>query len=125
MEWKAFVGSLKDRKKDFDIQFFLSNSLTGSELTQEDRDQVFRAAVYFAGKSKRFACPAPHTVTPLLDMDLQGCRVNKTAESPIHLVFKSAKQFGHMCHYFSAMRASLHNVIVHVSINGSEFFPVI
>jgi hypothetical protein len=125
MEWKSFVGSLKDHKKDFDIRFFLSESPAGPELTQEDRDQVYRAAVYFAGKSKGFACPAPHTITPLLDMRCQGYSKNMTAENPIHLIFKSSKQFGHMCHYFSAMRASLHNVIVHVSIDGSRFHPVL
>jgi hypothetical protein len=123
-DWKSLVGSLKDAKDDFDVDFFLSESPAGPELTQEDRDHVYRAAVYFATKSKRVACPAPHTVTPLLDMDYQGPRVNKTAENPIRLVFKSAKHFGHMCYYFSAMRASLHNVIVYVSIDGSGFHPV-
>jgi hypothetical protein len=123
-DWKSFVSALKDNKDDFKVDFFLSESLTGPELTQEDRDHVYRAAVYFATKSKRVNCPAVHAIPPLLDMDCQGYRQNKTAESPIHLIFMSAKHFGNMCFYFSSMRASLHNVIVHVQIDGSGFFPV-
>jgi hypothetical protein len=126
LDWKQFFSSIKVDKDDFRVSFFCSAPPGGPEVSQEVRDHVYRAAVFFSGRSKRDSCPSHAAVTAQLDIRCRGFSENMSAEDPVRMVFLSAKQIFHMCHYLHAVRASLlHNVIVYIAADGSGFHPVL
>ena len=94
--------------------------------TQQQRDHVFRAAVYVVGRPPKSTSPAYATVVQALDADL-SIAGNGTAQLPKVLRFASGKQIGNFLHFIQEHSAVIWNglqpgVRMHCRIEDSQYF---
>ncbi len=122
--WNEFLKSLPTSRDDYLVSYYITNSIDGPAVTQEDRDYIARAMAYFSHRGKRMNCPASETVTAELPMDIQGLTTNRAANNPLDDVFRSAKHIHAMCKYINETRGINNNIIINISVDGSPFYPV-
>jgi hypothetical protein len=116
------IASLGNREKDpkFDVYF-------EECTTQAQRDSVFRAIMYFAGRPPRSNAPAYAAIVSSLHADF-SLATNKSQESPLEVRLASGKQIANLLRFLDSHK----NVIwgegeaairFWCRIEGSQFYP--
>lgn len=116
-----FQRRAKSKKADFSVQYFFSSASAGASIEQPDRDFVAQAMEYYAYKSMR----DPVVADPKLSNDIQGVRNNRDENTPVRVVFKTAKHLNAMYVFLQHSRAEHHDMIVNISVDGSGYFQIL
>lgn len=121
-EWEEHYQKLaKSRKDDFSIKYFFTSGPVGAPVQQADRDFVAQVMEYYAFKTKRDA----EVVAPPLSNDIQGVMNNRDTNTPVRVVFKTAKHINAMYVFLQGSRAAHHDMIVNISVDGSRYFQIL
>ena len=99
--------------------------MSGNNIIQTDRDHVAQVMEYYCTRTKRDQCPVVATVTASLSNDLQGATTNRNAIHPLRVLFKTAKQLNAMYIFLQRTRSEFHDIIVHISVDGSPYFEIL
>ena len=122
-DWIEFE-SLSNARDDYTVSYFVTDPPGAPAVTQADRDYIERVMAYFSRRGKRLSCPATATVTAELPMDVQGLTTNRTANNPLDFIFRASKHIRAMCKYISETRIDNNNIVLHISVDGSPFYPI-
>lgn len=93
-------------------------------IVQANRDYVARVMDYFASLPKRAKCPPAAAITASFPNDIQGLTTNRTAETAVRVIFKTAKHIISMCNFVEETRLTQNNIILRISMDGSSFHSI-
>lgn len=112
---------VKSKKDDFSVKYFFTSGSAGTPIQQADRDFVAQAMEYFAFKSKR----DPIVANPPLSNYVQGVTNNLDENTPVRVVFKTAKHLHEMYLFLHRSRAEHNDMVVYFSVDGSGYLPIL
>lgn len=122
--WDAFYPTMRKYRRNYTIYYYFTDNQEGPAVTQADRDYIAQAIYFYMPRRRWASCPDIAEVTANLDPDVQGPTANGSVNNHFHCVVFAAKQINAMVGYVRATRANHNNVVMHLSVDGSRFFPI-